>query len=88
MAWVYFCALRDQFHEKFVQFKAMVETQIGQKVKRERSDQALEFHPKEVTKLAKQHGIILEASAIYAHDVTPLTADTTDDHSVPLRHSI
>ena len=53
------------------------------KGKRVRSDQALKFHSKEVTKLAKQHGIILQASAIYAHDVTPLTADTTDDHSVP-----
>ena len=46
----------------------MVETQTGRKVKRMRSDQALEFHSKEVTEFAKKYGNILEASAIYAHE--------------------
>ena len=46
----------------------MVETQTGRKVKRVRSDQALELHSKEVIELAKRYGIILESSPIYAHE--------------------
>ena len=68
MVWVYFYAHKDQFYEKVAEFKTMVETQTGRKVKRVRSDQALEFHSKQVTEFAKKYGIILETSAIYAHE--------------------
>ena len=42
--------------------------QTGRKVKRMQSDQALEFHSREVTELAKRYSIILEASPIYARE--------------------
>ena len=68
MAWVYFYAHKGQFYKKVAEFKTMVETQTSRKVKRVRSDQALEFHSKQVTEFAKKYGIILETSAIYAHE--------------------
>ena len=68
MSWVYFYAHKDKFPEVFIQFKNMVENQTDRKIKRIRSDQALEFHSKEVTEFTNRFGIIIETSAIYAHE--------------------
>lgn len=43
MVWVYVLKRKDEVFEKFKQWKALVETQSGKKVKRLRTNNRLEF---------------------------------------------
>jgi histone deacetylase 1/2 len=66
--WVYFCETKDQFYERFIEFKTMVEKQRadGLTIKRIRCDQALEFNSARVQEIIKQAGISFEPSAAYS----------------------
>ncbi|KAH9716107.1 Integrase catalytic domain-containing protein [Citrus sinensis] len=57
MVWVYVLKGKDEVFERFKQWKALVETQSGRKIKRLRTDNGLEFCNKQFDDFCKLNGI-------------------------------
>ena len=63
--WVYILKSKDQVLNKFEEWKAMVETQTGHKVKVLRSDNGGEYTSKAFDAFLSKHGIVRQTSAPY-----------------------
>lgn len=62
---VFFMRHKSEVYEKFRAYKAMVETQTGNRIKRFRSDNGKEYVNKVFESFLKEHGIVHEFSAPY-----------------------
>ncbi|KAH9762600.1 Integrase catalytic domain-containing protein [Citrus sinensis] len=58
MVWVYLLKSKNKVFEKFKQWKALVETQTGRKVKRLRIDNGLEFCNQQFNDFCAQNGVV------------------------------
>ena len=56
--WIYFLKTKDQAFSKFLEWKALVETQTERKIKRLRTDNGLEFCNEEFDSYCTQQGIV------------------------------
>ncbi|KAH9718762.1 hypothetical protein KPL71_022343 [Citrus sinensis] len=63
MVWVYVLKGKDEVFERFKQWKALVETQSGRKIKRLRTDNGLEFCNKQFEDFCKLNGIARHKTA-------------------------
>lgn len=55
--WIYILKNKSESFAKFKEWKALVETQTGRKIKRFRTDNGLEFCSEEFDKFCKENGI-------------------------------
>ncbi|KAH9670747.1 hypothetical protein KPL70_017094 [Citrus sinensis] len=65
MVWVYVLKGKDEVFERFKQWKALVETQSGRKIKRLRTDNGLEFCNKQFDDFCKLNGIARHKTVSY-----------------------
>ena len=63
MLWVYVLKSKDQTFETFKNWKKMVETQMGKKIKAIRTDNGLEFYNSKFTEMCNENGIIRQLTA-------------------------
>ncbi|KAH9682681.1 hypothetical protein KPL71_027445 [Citrus sinensis] len=65
MVWVYVLKGKDEVFDRFKQWKALVETQSGRKIKRLRTDNGLEFCNKQFDDFCKLNGIARHKTVSY-----------------------
>ena len=66
MTWVYFLKTKSQALSMFSNFKKMVETQCGQKIKKLRTDNGGEYTSKEFSVFCQEAGIVHQLTVPYS----------------------